>query len=114
MTRALDHCAAMAMLAALSTQPQVSGDLILTGYDHDGLRLDLYGDRPTASGERYIITDAALTGTTVSLFSVIPTSAMISFGDHCDAELPDWIENAADARADAQAMQRLEWMGVGA
>lgn len=106
------HYLDMAMVAALSIQPQVSADLILLGYEYNGLKLDLYGERPRMAGDEYIVTDAALAGTTVSLFEILSAAQLRDFSVYCEENLESGADIAAQARCDARYND--EPLGVGA
>ena len=109
---AVAHYTQQALLAALSTQPQVSADLILLGYEYNGLKLDLYGERPSVAGDEYIVTDAALSGTTVSLFEILSSTQLRDFSAYCEENLESGADIAAQARCDARYND--EPLGVGA
>lgn len=100
----------MGAIVALSMQLQVSQEFVLLcQFDQSGLKLDLYGELPRAAGDNYNVTDACLTGTTVSLFEILSAAQLRGFTDYCDRHLPDGAALFESARCEAQ-----EWLGVGA
>lgn len=118
MKHALTHYTQQAMLAAMAAQPQVSSTY-LCHYDAGELKLDLYGEKPRAKGDEYIVTDACLTGTLVSLFEILSVAQLRDFSAHCEEHLPsaaEIIECSREDWHDAQRddLQRLEVLGVGA
>jgi len=107
-----DNILDMAVIAALAGQPQVDPTLIyLCAYDADGLKLDLYGE---ILEDGYNVVDACLSGTKVSLDPLLNHKLLIDLSGFCDRRLPDAAARAESDRADAQTMQRPEWLGVGA
>src|SRR5882672_1136170 len=85
-----------ATLDALSKQPQVYAklDLLYSGYDHDELKLDLYGEF-YADDDCYDVQDVALTETDVSLAQLLSADQIKAMSDWCDRHLPSAAEQRA-------------------
>lgn len=100
----------MALVVSMAAQPQVGREFfLLCQFDQSGLKLDLYGEMPRAAGDSYNVTDACLSGTTVSLYELLSAEQLRSFTDYCERHLPDGAALAEQSRCEAQ-----EWLGVGA
>lgn len=70
------------MNAPARIQPVVADrcDLICSGFEHDGLMLDLYGDFDSADGS-YFVQDVTLAGSDVSIAAVVSIEQMAKWSD---------------------------------
>lgn len=99
-----DHITDMATWVALIKQPQVGAEfkLLLTGYSRGDLLLDLYGEYDSHL-DSYEVMTATLTGTTVSLFDLIPQKLLDDMSAWCDLHLDGAAEREENRRTEAAA-----------
>ena len=83
-------------------QPKVGeafGDrqLLKSEYDEDGLLIDLYGNFDRWGG--YEVSDVSLSGSDISILSVIPSKKIQAYSDWCNRKLPSYsdLQQAANA-----------------
>ena len=90
------------MSATPHNQPQVSSAYrLLASREHNGLKLDLYGE---VDEDGYVVYDLALAGTKVSLFYLVSLEFLDSLSLSLDLTMP----SAAELRRQSRAEQRIE------
>ena len=94
MVDALESAEAKEEKRIYDAQPKVGeayGDrqLLKSEYDEDGLLIDLYG-----SFDRwgYEVSDVSLSGSDISILSVIPSKKIQSYSDWCNRKLPSYSD----------------------
>jgi hypothetical protein len=87
-------------MAIDANQPQIdkSYDLLKSGHEYNGLKLDLYGEMD----DGYQVYDIALAGTTISLFELVDTKALVHLSNWLTDHSPSDAEQQADARQQAR------------
>lgn len=110
-----DNIRDMAILVALSKQPQVNPelDLLRSSYEHDGLSLDLYGSF-YKDDDCYDVQDATLAGTSVSLQKLLSADQLKDMSAWCDRHLSSAAEQEQERRDEAFSARRAASMDLAA
>ncbi|KQQ40426.1 hypothetical protein ASF61_06645 [Duganella sp. Leaf126] len=93
--------------AVPAQQPTVTPGtrVLVVGYEHDGVLLDLHG---TLDAAGYEVTDVTLTGHDVALTAFFRRPVLLEFDDWCNRTLPSAHELRQVSAEDAR-IERMEW-----